>query len=110
MINESIKAALYEEEYDEEFKNYLEAKEKWRRVAIRKRSMDDVNLKESKIEEEDLEAMDAWQRFKYHEQQKSKYEKILQKQQKRGNRSGLIVMSMDPKLDHEEQYERWAEA
>jgi hypothetical protein len=37
MINESIKAALYEEEYDEEFKSYLEAKEKWRRVAIRKR-------------------------------------------------------------------------
>ena len=75
--------------------------------------MDDVNLKESKIEEEDLEAMDAWQRFKYHEQQKSKYEKILQKQQKGGNRSGLIVMSMDqvdPNLDHEEQYERWAEA
>ena len=66
--------------------------------------MDDLNLKESEIEEEDLEAMDAWQRFKYHE---------LQKQQKVGNRSGLVVMSMgqvDPKLDHEEQYERWAEA
>lgn len=92
------------DEVDDEMEKYLEAQAKWQRVASVKREMD--LLKESEIDDKELEAMPAQLRAQYYEAQKAKFEKIAQRTK---NRSGVAVMSVsyeDPDLE----YERWIEA